>query len=33
MNFPVVHLTEQNKHSSMRQQISVIFIYKLADAI
>ena len=27
MNFPVVHLTEQNKHSSMGPQISVIFIY------
>ena len=26
VNFPVVHFTEQNKHSSMGQQISVIFI-------
>ena len=25
VNFPVVHLTEQNEHSSMDQQISVIF--------
>ena len=25
MNFPVVHLTEQNEHSSMDQQIYMLF--------